>query len=379
MLWFAMASLSPAAVLMAACLLGGVWAYVGWAFVTLFVLFVDRLTFVDIPASDDNATLQAGRRLSIMLAVLHFALLGLGIWSLSGNAPLSLFQGVALWLGLGTFFGQVSNSNAHELIHSPTRAPKRLGVAVFSSLFFGHHASAHPLVHHVWVASDHDPNSARLGEGFYRFWPRAWVGSFRAGFTAENRRRKAASLGWMTHPYILYASGSAVTLLCAGVIGGWRGVSVLITLAIYAQMQLMISDYIQHYGLRRQIDANGRLEPVGSRHSWNAAPWYSVAMMLNAPHHSDHHANPARPFPSLRLDRDSMPMLPYSFPVMGAIAMVPSLWRRIMDRRVAQWSPTTGTPGGDLTDSGHGAIVTDSDIPDGVIPKRANPNERRGI
>ncbi|MHA6262651.1 alkane 1-monooxygenase [Arenibacterium sp. CAU 1754] len=372
MLWFALASLSPVVVLTAACLLGGAWGFVAWAFVTVFVLAIDRLTRVRLPMREDDATLRAGRVLSTALAVVHFPLLALGVWALSGHAALGPVQGVALGLGLGTYFGQVSNSNAHELIHSAARWPRRLGIAVFSSLLFGHHASAHPLVHHVWVASDQDPNSARKGESFYRFWPRAWIGSFRAGLAAENRRRQATGRAWLSHPYLAYGLGSALSVVLAGIIGGWRGVLVLIALAVFAQMQLMVSDYIQHYGLRRRIGPNGRPEPVGPQHSWNAAPWYSVAMMLNAPLHSDHHAHPARPFPALRLDRDTMPMLPYSFPLMGAIAMVPSLWRRIMDRRVARWCPATGADGTDLSDSTHVAINPDSSDPDGIAPLRAN-------
>lgn len=32
-----------------------------------------------------------------------------------------------------------------------------------------------------------------------------------------------------------------------------------------------------------------------------------------------------------------MPMLPYPLPMMAIIALMPPLWRRIMDPRVAQW------------------------------------------
>jgi alkane 1-monooxygenase len=96
----------------------------------------------------------------------------------------------------------------------------------------------------------------------------------------------------------------------------------------------MLSDYVQHYGLSRRIMADGKPEPVGSRHSWNAPHLMSSALMLNAPRHSDHHANPARPFPALRLE-DNMPMLPRSLPVMACVALFPRLWRRVMDPRVA--------------------------------------------
>ena len=58
-------------------------------------------------------------------------------------------------------------------------------------------------------------------------------------------------------------------------------------------------------------------------------------MMLNVPRHSDHHLNPNRPYPNLRIEEDRMPILPKSLPVMGIIALWPPLWRSMMDERVA--------------------------------------------
>ena len=74
-------------------------------------------------------------------------------------------------------------------------------------------------------------------------------------------------------------------------------------------------------------------EPVGTQHSWNSPHYFSSALMLNATRHSDHHAHPARPYPALALPGDA-PLLPRSLPVMATIALVPPLWRRLMDPRV---------------------------------------------
>ena len=74
-----------------------------------------------------------------------------------------------------------------------------------------------------------------------------------------------------------------------------------LVLAVYAQLQILLADYVQHYGLRRQTGADGRPEPVGDGHSWNTPHWFSSALMVNAPRHSDHHLHPTRPYPGLRL------------------------------------------------------------------------------
>lgn len=120
-------------------------------------------------------------------------------------------------------------------------------------------------------------------------------------------------------------------------VGGAMGVITWIAVCLYAQMQLLLADYVQHYGLRRAELADGRLEPVSSLHSWNAPQVWTAAMMLNAPRHSDHHINPARSFPELQLDRDAMPILPASLPAMAFIAIIPPLWRNLMDPLLQDW------------------------------------------
>ena len=128
-----------------------------------------------------------------------------------------------------------------------------------------------------------------------------------------------------------------MTVSASLVIGGLTGLGALLAIAAYAQIQLFLSDYVQHYGLRRKMLESGRFEPIGPNHSWNAPHWYSSAMMLNAPRHSDHHTRPSRSFPFLELDESTMPILPQPLPVMACLALVPNIWRRVMDRRVAKW------------------------------------------
>ena len=244
-------------------------------------------------------------------------------------------EGVALFLAAGLFFGQVGNANAHELIHRGGRGFRLLGKWVYISLLFGHHCSAHRLVHHRFVATRKDPNSARLGESYYRFAIRAWIGSFRAGLRAENQRLERKAI-WL-HPYFDYVVGAGICLVFSYGIAGMTGVLTHLGLAAYAQSQLLISDYVQHYGLQRAALPNGKLEPVNDSHSWNAPHWFSGHLMLNAPRHSDHHAHPLRPFPELGLSPQA-PTLPYSLPAMSVLALVPPLWRQIMDPMVEEWT-----------------------------------------
>ncbi|MDT8328825.1 MAG: fatty acid desaturase, partial [Roseovarius sp.] len=191
--------------------------------------------------------------------------------------------------------------------------------------------------HHVHVASRNDPSSARPGEGFYRYTARAWAGAFKAGLHAESRLRMGRDRGILRHPFTLYLGVAALMLVASAMIFGVHGVAALGFIVGYAQLQILLSDYVQHYGLRRATRADGRPEPVGPQHSWNAPHWASSAMTLNAPRHSDHHVRPTRAYPALQLEAATMPMLPHSLPVMAVLALVPPLWRRIMDPLAARW------------------------------------------
>lgn len=327
LLRFAIAALLPVPLIALGAIKGGYWGLGAVLYITLFTALVDRLIARVLPA-DMGEEFPFADGLSAGLAVAHLTLLPLVLWALSGPT-LSGGEKCALFVAAGLFMGQVSNANAHELIHRRAAWKRRLGMAVYVSMFFGHHASAHPLVHHRFVATDLDPNSAPRGMGFWRFAPRAWIGSFRAGYTAERRRGR--------NPYPLYIAGALAAFALAGL---WLGPAALLFyagLAGWATSQLILIDYIQHYGLRRRIGADGRPEPAGPRHSWDAPHVWSSSLMLNAPRHSDHHRHPMRPYPALILPSDAN-RLPYPVPVMALIAMSPRRWRALMDPRAAALS-----------------------------------------
>ncbi|GKY87252.1 alkane 1-monooxygenase [Sinisalibacter aestuarii] len=338
---FAAASLTPVALIALAALFGGGWIWAALVYMTLFAFAMDQLIARIDPPADPMRELPEADWLSATLALAHFVLLVLVIRALAtGGLPLARW--LALYVAAALFFGQVSNSNAHELIHRTSRRLFTLGKWVYISLLFGHHTSAHNKVHHRFAASEDDPNTARPGESFYSFAPRAWKGSFVKGYQMEREDIRRRGTGGAT-PYVTYVLGALGLLALSGLAFGWAGIAVHLLLAAYAQIQLLLSDYVQHYGLQRARRDDGRLEPIGPAHSWNSRHWFTSHMMLNAPRHSDHHAHPARPYPQLELhDRTEAPILPSTLPAMGMLALLPRQWRRVMDRALARWQARQG-------------------------------------
>lgn len=335
---FALASASPLVLFALGLWLGGFWAFAGFIYMAVFAAVMDQISGLFMGDAPEGAEFPAADGLLVGLACGHLIALPLIVWGVAGDSGLGGWQRIALFAGAGLWFGQVSNPMAHELIHRGSRVLYGLGVAVYTSLLFGHHASAHRLVHHRHAASADDPNSARSGEGFYRFFLRAWGGSFIKGWHAETALGARSQSGRAVHPYAVYVAGAGLALAVGYAVAGLWGVLVWSALALHAQVQLMLSDYVQHYGLTRARRPDGRLEPVGARHSWNAPQWFSSAMMLNAPRHSDHHAHPARPYPALRLPRpEDAPHLPWPLPMACTLALFPPLWKRMIRPHLAKW------------------------------------------
>ena len=342
---FAAVTLAPVVLVLAGLALGGVAAWAALGFISLIVWLLDRFvagTAPHVPWADE---FPAADGLSVVLGVVHLVMLPVMVWALAGGVALGWAERFALFAAFGLWLGQVSNSNAHELIHRQDPGLRALGVAVYTAIGYGHHASAHRQVHHRFVATWDDPNTARRGEGFWAFLVRAWPGEFVAGHRIETalraQARGGARRGGGVHPYAVYLAGAAVAACGALALGGMAGLAVWLGLSAYAQVQLLLSDYVQHYGLERGRLPDGRPEPVGPRHSWDARHWASSALMLNAPRHADHHRRPGRAYPALELPEGGL-RLPYSLPFMAMIALVPPVWFRVMNRRLP---PAPARPG----------------------------------
>ncbi len=393
---YILATLTPVALLAVASLLGGAWAWAALGYIALLTAALDESLPKPRKAKGNTAGHFVAKALSVVLALAHPVLIALGLWAIAGPSGLTPGARIALFLALGLFSGQVSNANAHELIHRKSRVLQALGRMVYIVMLFGHHASAHLLIHHRLVGTRQDPNTAREGENCYQFFWRAWRGSFRKGLAEETARRKTRARG--LHPYAWYVGGAVAALGTAALIAGLPGVVVFVWLTIFSGSQLLLSDYVQHYGLRRGILADGTPERQGPQHSWNAPHVFSSALLLNAPRHSDHHLNAGRTYPELRLDDQTMPMLPHSLPVMALIALWPPLWRRVMDPLAAAWQPAWegrggvpqktvlvpengGLPRPALPSSGH--VHTPQPDDPARRPARAgpaaNPDERGGV
>lgn len=273
------------------------------------------------------------RRLTYAVVPLHFVTLVGTVWY-GTSQSLSAWGFVLLALIAGLTAGLAINTG-HELGHKNSRLEKWLAKIVLAVAAYGHFSVEHNRGHHKDVSTPSDPASARMGESIYRFALREIPGGFRRAWQVEKERLTLRDLRvWHPSNPILqsYAITLALSLLLV-LFFGWLVIPFLIIHNLFAYWQLTSANYVEHYGLLRDRDANGRYERCRPHHSWNSNHILSNLVLFHLERHSDHHAHPQRRYQSLR-HFDDLPRLPNGYFGMYMLAYIPWLWFRVMDKRL---------------------------------------------
>ncbi|GAA6181744.1 alkane 1-monooxygenase [Shimia sp. NS0008-38b] len=280
------------------------------------------------------------RLITLIWPWLQFATLFGMIWYATRADHLSTAALIGLFFGVGVITGTVGINYSHELMHQKPKHERWLGDLLLAMVLYSHFRSEHLLVHHRYVGTPRDPVTARYNEGFHRFFPRVLISSLKSSFAAEKAMLARKDMPWtdLSNPFFRYWALQGAMLLFALILGGWLGVALFVWQAYIAIWQLELVNYVEHYGLTRKHLGEGKYEHVKPHHSWNAAHKASNWLLINLQRHSDHHYKPDRRFPLLQNYTDAeAPQLPFGYPVMTIAAMVPPVWKRVMNPRVRKW------------------------------------------
>lgn len=309
-------------------------------FLTNFVLapLLDWLIGEDTNNPPDEVIMQLEqdvyyRRLTYIVVPLHFiTLFGCAAYALT--QPLSWWAFVLLAAVAGMTAGLAINTG-HELGHKNSRIERTLSKIVLAVAAYGHFTVDHNRGHHLLVSTPEDEASARMGESIYKFALREIPGAFRRAWTIERERlaSRQKPLWHYSNPILQsYAISLAVAVILI-IAFGWLSLAFLAIHHALAYWQLTSANYIEHYGLLRAKNAKGRYERCEPHHSWNCNFVVSNLVLFHLERHSDHHAHPLRRYQSLRHFPD-LPQLPNGYFGMYAIAYLPWLWFRVMDKRL---------------------------------------------
>lgn len=267
-----------------------------------------------------------------VVPVLWFGLLFNCIYLATHELP--WYSWLATVLVTGSMLGFGLNLS-HELGHKKDWLGRKVGLFNSALGGYGHFSIEHNRGHHRHVATPDDPASSKMGESIYRFMLRELPGAFLRAWDLEaERMQRQGRPVWSLSNEIVQA-GLLTLVLYAGLIAlfGPAMVPVLLLVAFWGAFQLTSANYIEHYGLVRQLLANGRYEPCQPRHSWNSNHIVSNLAVFHLQRHSDHHAHPTRSYQALR-DFSQLPRLPSGYFGMFLVAYIPPLWFHLMNPRL---------------------------------------------
>jgi alkane 1-monooxygenase len=320
-------------------LFGGGW----WTFSLSFLAFVIvPLVEVVFPPRRDTADAETYKsrardphftQLLHLLAWSVFAGLAVYLWRMTG-AELTLLERIGMTASTGTLLGAGGIVVAHELGHRRRALDRGVAQALLHASWYSHFYVEHNEGHHYNVATPHDAATARLGEGFWLYLPRVVFQTFTSALrTGRQMALRQGRSGWgVANPTVRMVCVQALLAVVCAFALGWIGLAYWFLVGLVGILHLELVDYIEHYGLSRARLADGSYEPVAPRHSWNSDHLFGRLLLFELPRHSDHHAQAARPYQALR-SVDGAPQLPFGYPAMMILALLPPVWKRIMDPR----------------------------------------------
>ena len=265
---------------------------------------------------------------------LLYLIVGYGLYTFH-TQPLSTIEMVGMICNIGIVVGSFGINIGHELGHRNNVFEQNLSKLLLLPALYQHFFVEHNRGHHKNVATDLDPASSRLGENVYAFWFRSVKDSYLDAWQLERERltREGKPVVSWANDMVRFHAYQAGYLIAIGFVFSPPSVLMAIAFGVFGFLLLETVNYIEHYGLRRKQNENGRFEPVMPHHSWNSDHELGRIFLFELTRHSDHHFKATRKYQVLR-HFDQSPQLPLGYPLSMLTSLVPPLWFGLMDKRV---------------------------------------------
>jgi alkane 1-monooxygenase len=300
-----------------------------WPMAVIFVFLV-ILVGADAFSSRGRGVAQPSFRRFRLLPLLYVPLqLGVIAWGIVVANISSPATFVLLAFSVGFTAGVFGMLCAHELAHSPGRFDRFVALAMLTGTSNRQFRIAHIFGHHRRAATERDAATARLGENFYMFLMRTLPSQWKEAWEFEQKRCASRAAGLMKNRTLQDVAATILLYVAVFILFGISGVLFLLVESVVAIVTLELFNYIAHYGLTRDIRVNGRKVPVPD-FSWNSSNVLANLLIFNMGRHSDHHRRPAGSYQTLSGIAGS-PELPLGYAGSILLALVPPLWRRVMD------------------------------------------------
>lgn len=183
------------------------------------------------------------------------------------------------------------------------------------------------LHHHAKVGVHSEGTTPPLGQSVWSFVLSNASFTLRNAWIIERNRQLMERLPLIHNRYLQQWLLTGLVIGVFAMVGGPSGLILWFVQAAFGVFTTEYVNYAQHYGLRREIDAAAR-----DSLSWDSNGFMTNAFTLNITRHVHHHRDAAVPYYDLEHIK-LMPLLPGGYLALFLPAMIPPIWRRLMDVR----------------------------------------------
>jgi alkane 1-monooxygenase len=250
-----------------------------------------------------------------------------GAYAVTTQKLTTPIEWIGFVIGFSLVTGGIGITVAHELGHKKSKLEQFYSKLLLMTVCYMHFYIEHNRGHHVQVATPDDPATARKDENFYAFWFRSVFLGYGHAWQLEKERFTLLPIAFCT------VLTFGLSLLNGRLV--WEVPVFFFTQSILAFSLLELVNYIEHYGIVRKVVA-GKYERVNPLHSWNSSHLISNFFLFQLQRHSDHHANAIKRYQVLN-HYDNSPQLPFGYPTMILIALLPPLWFAKMNPLLNTW------------------------------------------
>lgn len=250
---------------------------------------------------------------------------------------LTIWNQILLTLSYGMCAAIYGINVAHELGHRIRKLEQWMAKLLLLTAQYTHFTIEHNFGHHKHVGTDCDAASAKLNENVYFFVCKSVFYGYISAWDIECKRLRNRSLSFWTldNGMIVNTLLQLFFLSIIIFIYDIRTCLFFMASAFVAIFFLEAINYIQHYGLRRQLKPDGSFEKVQLWHSWNSNFPFGRLALFELSRHSDHHDKSQRKYQTLR-PYPECPQLPTGYPGMVILALFPPLFFRVMNPKITK-------------------------------------------
>jgi alkane 1-monooxygenase len=305
-----------------------------WCFITPAICFFIHPILNLIPFNSAQIVREEAETVFRTVEFIYVpVLLLLTFYITARSASLSNYEFTGMAISVGMVNGILGFTIAHEFIHRHNHQLQVAGYILLMNNLYMHYGIEHIRGHHVYASTPKDPHTARLGESFYSFLPRTMFCTFINAVHIQKKLLKRSNQKWysVSNRLLLFMLQQIVLLAAIAAVAGVYAVLFFILQAFVAVVLLHAVNYLQHYGLMRK-ETNGSVERMADHHAWNSGNRLKNLSLFRIENHAHHHIHPTHPYETLQ--HTDSPTHPTGYSGMILLALVPTLWFRIVHKRL---------------------------------------------